>query len=74
MNTFFQQLIRFYRFFISPILGQNCRFHPSCSQYSYECFERFSLFKAMWYTISRILRCHPWHPGGEDPVPDKLNG
>lgn len=73
MNTFFQLLIRFYRFFISPILGQNCRFHPSCSQYSYECFERFSLLKAMWYTISRILRCHPWHPGGEDPVPDKLN-
>jgi putative membrane protein insertion efficiency factor len=71
MNRFFQALIRLYQFVLSPFLGGQCRFHPSCSHYGYECFERFSLPKALWYTVRRISRCHPWHLGGNDPVPDK---
>ncbi|MFP5490646.1 MAG: membrane protein insertion efficiency factor YidD [Bacteriovoracia bacterium] len=71
MNRFFQLLIRGYQLVLSPFLGGQCRFHPSCSHYGYECFERFSLPKALWYTVRRISRCHPWHAGGVDPVPDK---
>jgi putative membrane protein insertion efficiency factor len=73
MKFIFKFLIRFYQYALSPFLGKNCRFHPSCSHYGYECFERFSLLKAMWYTLRRILRCHPWNPGGYDPVPEKIN-
>lgn len=63
-------LIKVYQRLISPLLGQNCRFHPSCSQYSYECFESFPAHKALWYSCTRICKCHPFHPGGSDPVPD----
>ncbi|MCM2350274.1 MAG: membrane protein insertion efficiency factor YidD [Bacteriovoracaceae bacterium] len=62
-------LIKFYQIFISPLLGQNCRFYPSCSQYSRECFKKFSFGKALWYSCRRICKCHPYHPGGYDPVP-----
>ncbi|WPU65398.1 membrane protein insertion efficiency factor YidD [Peredibacter sp. HCB2-198] len=62
-------LIRFYQYFISPLLGQKCRFYPSCSQYSRECFQKFTFQKALWYSCRRICKCHPYHPGGYDPVP-----
>ena len=63
------KFIDFYRYFISPLLGPRCRFYPSCSQYSLECFKKFSFPKALWYSCRRICKCHPYHPGGVDPVP-----
>jgi len=61
--------IRGYRRFLSPLLPPSCRFHPSCSAYSLECFRHHSCFKALWLTTWRILRCNPFNPGGFDPVP-----
>lgn len=62
-------LIRFYQMFISPLLGSNCRFYPSCSQYSLEAVQKYGVLKGGWMGIQRISRCHPWHDGGYDPVP-----
>jgi uncharacterized protein len=62
-------LIRFYQVAISPGLGSNCRFHPTCSHYTYEAIAKHGPFKGVWLGAKRILRCHPFHPGGYDPVP-----
>ncbi|MBS0655472.1 MAG: membrane protein insertion efficiency factor YidD [Verrucomicrobia bacterium] len=62
-------LIKFYRLCISPCLGSCCRFTPSCSQYALEAFQKKSFFHALWLTIKRLLKCHPWHKGGEDAIP-----
>ncbi len=62
-------LIRFYKKFISPMLPPACRFQPTCSQYSYQAIEKYGLLKGGWLAIKRIGRCHPFHPGGYDPVP-----
>lgn len=62
-------LIRLYQWTISPLLGPTCRFYPSCSQYALEALQRFGLFKGAWLALARLGRCHPWHPGGFDPVP-----
>lgn len=62
-------IIRFYQKFISPLLGSNCRFYPSCSSYTYQAVEKYGIAKGSWMGIKRILRCHPWNPGGYDPVP-----
>jgi uncharacterized protein len=62
-------LIRIYQWTVSPLLGPRCRFHPSCSQYALEAFERFGVLQGAWLTLTRIARCHPWHEGGFDPVP-----
>ncbi|MBY0414063.1 MAG: membrane protein insertion efficiency factor YidD [Bdellovibrionales bacterium] len=69
MKHIFIGIIRFYRYFISPLLGPKCRFYPSCSQYSKECFEKFPIPRAMWYSFRRIGKCHPFCEGGHDPVP-----
>ncbi|MFC4486394.1 MULTISPECIES: membrane protein insertion efficiency factor YidD [Tepidiphilus] len=62
-------LIRGYQVAISPWLGRNCRFYPSCSQYTLEAIERHGAVKGLWLGMRRVLRCHPFHPGGHDPVP-----
>ncbi|MGE3954705.1 MAG: membrane protein insertion efficiency factor YidD [Parachlamydiales bacterium] len=62
-------LIRAYQFCISPLLGPSCRFAPSCSEYGVEALQRHGVFKGIWLTLKRILKCGPWHPGGHDPVP-----
>lgn len=61
--------IRGYQRFISPLLGPRCRFHPSCSQYAIEAVQTHGGLKGLWLALRRILRCHPLHPGGCDPVP-----
>lgn len=62
-------LIRFYQRFVSPQLPSSCRFVPSCSQYTYEAIEKYGLLKGGWLGLKRLARCHPFHPGGYDPVP-----
>ena len=62
-------LLRIYRYAISPLLGRNCRFHPSCSEYAVEAVERHGAWHGGWLAIKRVGRCHPFHPGGYDPVP-----
>ncbi|WP_404347343.1 membrane protein insertion efficiency factor YidD [Sutcliffiella horikoshii] len=64
-------IIRFYRKFISPLTPPTCRFYPTCSHYGMEAIGRFGAIKGGWLTIKRILKCHPFHPGGIDHVPDK---
>jgi putative membrane protein insertion efficiency factor len=62
-------LIRIYQWTLSPLLGPRCRFYPSCSQYAHQALLRFGLLRGGWLTLKRLGRCHPWHPGGFDPVP-----
>lgn len=62
-------LIRVYQLAISPMLGSRCRFHPSCSDYAMEALRVHGLLKGLWLAVRRVGRCHPWHPGGYDPVP-----
>ncbi len=71
MKRLFIFLIRLYQKYISPLIGPSCRFHPTCSQYGIEAFERFGFFKGFYLTVKRIVKCHPFHPGGFDPVPEK---
>jgi putative membrane protein insertion efficiency factor len=62
-------LIRGYQLIISPLLGANCRFHPTCSQYMIEAVTRFGAIRGFWLGLRRLSHCHPWHEGGLDPVP-----
>ncbi len=64
-------LISAYRYIISPFLGNNCRFYPSCSEYAETAVNRFGLFRGSWLALIRLSHCHPWHAGGLDPVPEK---
>ncbi|MCK5044234.1 membrane protein insertion efficiency factor YidD [Candidatus Parcubacteria bacterium] len=66
MKILVLKIISFYRKFISPLLGKRCRFYPSCSQYTYRAIEKYGLSKGLMQGIKRILRCHPFNPGGID--------
>ena len=65
----FIAVIRLYQIILSPLLGQKCRFTPSCSHYGIEALKKYGLIKGSWLTAKRILRCHPWGGHGHDPVP-----
>lgn len=65
--------VKAYRLLISPFLGNNCRYYPTCSEYAMTAIERHGPVRGSWLAIKRIGRCHPWHPGGVDPVPEPLD-
>ncbi len=65
-------LIRGYKKFISPLLGNHCRFQPTCSVYTMESVKKFGVFRGVFLGIKRILKCHPFHKGGDDPVPENF--
>jgi len=62
-------LIRLYQFLLSPWVGNHCRFHPTCSEYAKGAITRYGSIRGGWMAMRRLSRCHPWHPGGADPVP-----
>lgn len=69
-----QILIRAYKYFISPLLGYNCRFHPTCSHYAAESFKKHGPLKGLLLSISRLIRCNPWHNAKmTDPVPERFD-
>lgn len=69
MKALLLLLLRGYQYAIRPLLGANCRFHPSCSDYALDAIERHGVVKGAWLALRRVARCHPYHPGGFDPVP-----
>jgi putative membrane protein insertion efficiency factor len=69
MTRLLVSMISAYRFFLSPLLGSNCRFYPSCSDYAQQAIERHGPLRGVYLSLRRVLRCHPWHCGGHDPVP-----
>jgi putative membrane protein insertion efficiency factor len=69
MKQVFLTLIRFYQKWISRFLPSSCRFYPSCSEYTFQAIEKYGVLKGGWMGVRRIGRCHPFHPGGFDPVP-----
>ncbi|MEH7400217.1 membrane protein insertion efficiency factor YidD [Gottfriedia acidiceleris] len=73
MNKILIGIIRFYQKWISPATPPSCRFYPTCSSYGLEAIQTHGALKGTYLTTKRILKCHPLHPGGYDPVPDKIN-
>jgi uncharacterized protein len=71
MRRILMTFIRGYQKLLSPLLGNRCRFHPTCSSYALEAIDRFGALKGSYLALRRIGRCHPWHAGGVDPVPER---
>lgn len=72
MKHFFIGIIKVYQRVISPIKPATCRFYPTCSSYGLQAYQRFGAFKGTYLTFVRIIKCHPFHPGGVDHVPEKV--
>ncbi|MFO8084403.1 MAG: membrane protein insertion efficiency factor YidD [Desulfobacterales bacterium] len=66
-------LIKLYQFFISPLIGSNCRFYPSCSAYAYQAIDLHGPFRGLIFSLKRLSKCHPFHSGGYDAVPEKTS-
>jgi hypothetical protein len=66
-------LIRLYQITLAPLLPPSCRFEPTCSRYTYQAIDRFGFLKGGWLGAKRLARCHPFHPGGFDPVPEEFH-
>ncbi len=71
MKTLLSLLLRFYQVAISPLMAPSCRFYPSCSNYALEALRTHGAAKGSWLAARRVCRCHPWNPGGLDPVPPR---
>ena len=69
INYLFIYLIKVYKLLISPMVGQNCRYYPSCSSYCLKCFQKHNAFYALFLSVKRISKCNPWGGSGHDPVP-----
>ncbi len=70
ISKLFILLIKIYQYTLSPLLGKQCRFTPTCSSYSHDCFKKHGTIKGIYYTFRRILKCNPWGGSGYDPIPD----
>ena len=70
MKYLFTLPLRAYAYLVSPLLGPHCRFEPTCSRYAIEAIERFGVVRGGWLALRRVARCHPFRPGGHDPVPE----
>lgn len=68
MSKILLAIIKIYQKFISPLSPPSCRFYPTCSEYSFEAIKKHGALKGSWYSVTRISKCHPFHPGGFDPV------
>ena len=68
MRKMLISVIKFYQLSLSPFFGQQCRFSPTCSQYAIEAIQKYGVLHGTRYAIVRLAKCHPWHPGGHDPV------
>ncbi|MCB0360325.1 MAG: membrane protein insertion efficiency factor YidD [Bdellovibrionales bacterium] len=66
-------MLRAWNYALSPLFGDRCRFHPSCSRYAVEALERHGLLRGSWLTLRRVVRCQPWCDGGVDPVPESAS-
>lgn len=71
MRSLFIGFIKLYQILVSPLLGQNCRFHPTCSHYAIEAIAKHGVLKGGYLSARRLIKCHPLHEGGLDPVPEK---
>lgn len=69
MSAMLRAIVRAYRFFVSPMMAESCRFHPSCSAYAEEALQTHGALRGGWLSAKRLCRCGPWHPGGVDLVP-----
>ncbi|HBA64840.1 MAG: membrane protein insertion efficiency factor YidD [Gammaproteobacteria bacterium HGW-Gammaproteobacteria-10] len=72
MRVLLIAIIKLYQYFISPLLGKNCRFYPSCSCYALEALHKHGAAQGTYLIVRRVLKCHPFHEGGLDPVPEKI--